>query len=271
MSPLTVMLDLADPAVAERHRVALATLPARLRIATGPGTDVVAVSGGDPDWPACVAAAISSGARGVLVAGPGPADVDAIRQLHERASARGAAVALESPVFDATWLAAVGSARTAVPAASLVDGLLVTGRGLAAGLVEQLMLIGSLAGALDDIRGGSAGLAGYWVSASLGGTPVNLAGVASRLGARLTLDVVSEHEQWAASFDRSGAARPTSVARYDEHGTQLRPELHESAERAVWRHLAVAVTEGVPLPYTLGDLADHLEPLAQLCRSRSAI
>jgi hypothetical protein len=80
----------------------------------------------------------------------------------------------------------------------------------------------------------------------------------------VTFNVVSEHEQWAASFDRSAPARPTPVARYDEHGAQLRPERYESADRAVWRHLAAAMTDGVPLPYTLGDLADHLEPLAHL-------
>jgi hypothetical protein len=97
MSPLTVMLDPADPAAAERHRVALATLPARLRIATEPGADAVAVSGRDPDWPASAVAAISSGARGVLVARPSPADVDAVRQLQETASGTGAVVAVEVP------------------------------------------------------------------------------------------------------------------------------------------------------------------------------
>jgi hypothetical protein len=97
MSPLTVMLDLGDPAAAERHRVALATLPARLRIATEPGADAVAVSGRDPDWPASAVAAISSGARGVLVARPSPADVDAVRQLQETASGTGAVVAVEVP------------------------------------------------------------------------------------------------------------------------------------------------------------------------------
>jgi hypothetical protein len=264
MSPLTVMLDPADPAAAERHRVALATLPARLRIATEPGADVVAVSGRGPDWPAAAAAALSSGARGVLVARPGPADVDAVRRLHETASGTGAVVAVESPVLDPTWLAAVERLRAAVPAASLMDGLVVTDRDLASALVQQLMLIGSVAGALEDIRGGSAGTTGYWISASVAGTPVNLAGVASPVRPRLTVDVVSGHEQWKACFDPSALARPTSVARYDEHGAELRPEVYESADRAVWRHLAAALTEGVPLPYTLDDLAAHLEPLARV-------
>jgi hypothetical protein len=176
-------------------------------------------------------------------------------------------VAVESPVFDATWLAAVGRMRAAVPAASVVDGLLVTDRALACGLVDQLTLIGSLAGPLAAIRGGSAGPAGYWISASIAGTPVNLAGVTSPAGPRLTLEVVSRDEQWAASFDRSAPACPTSVARYDEQGAHLGPHRYESGERAVWRHLAAALIDGVPLAYTLGDLADHLEPLAHLAPS----
>ena len=260
MRPLTVLLD---PAAADGHRVALASLPDPLRVATGPGADVVAVSGRAPDWPGAAAAAIGSGARGVLVCGPGPADVDAVRRLEQTASGRGAVVAVESPAFDATWLAAVGRLSEAVPAAALVGGLLVTDRGLAPGLVAQLTLVGSL-GALEDVRGGSTGPAGYWISASMAGTPVDLAGIASPIGARLTVNVVSEHERWTASFDRSAPASPASVTHDDEDGAQLGPEHCEPADRAVWRHLAAALTEGVPLPYTLGDLAGHLEPLARL-------
>jgi hypothetical protein len=254
MTPLTVRLDLADP---DRHRVALATLPARWCITTDPGADVVAVSGRGRDWPATAAAAIGAGARGVLVAAPEPADVGALRQLEETR----AVVAVESPVFDATWLDTVDSVRAAVSAASLVHGLAVTDRDLASGLVEQVTLIGSLAGSLDEVRAGSADRTSYWISATVAGTPVSLAGVESPVGTRLTVDVVAEHEQWVAAFDGSAAARPTAVAHYDAHGARLAPDRHESAERAVWRHLAAALTEGAPLPYTVGDLADHLEPL----------
>ena len=173
-----------------------------------------------------------------------------------RLGGAGAVVAVESPVFDATWLAVADRLRAAVPAASFVDALLVTDGDLGAGLVEQLSLIGSVAGPLADISAGDR-----WVSATAAGTPVDLVRVASAAAPRLTLDIVASDEQWAVCFDRSAPARPTSVARHGEHGTERSPERYESAARAVWRHLAAALTDGAPLPYTLGDLAAHLEPL----------
>jgi hypothetical protein len=273
---LTVALDATDRVARARHEVVLATLPAQFEPTSEAEADVVVVSGLRTGWIDVAADALRAGARGVLIARPGTGDPEAVRVLAAAAAGTGAVVAVETLVVDPAWSAALARLRASLPGASLLhavtalDGADDDGRGrvLAVGLLEQLALVRSVTGGLDemtaDFRGGGSG---YWISGAARGVPVSLAGTISSAGApALRLDLVTSAEHWKIRFDTSAPAGPTHVARFDADGGELWPEVYERGHRVVWRQLAAALLEGAAISYGLADLADDLALAERLTR-----
>jgi hypothetical protein len=138
------------------------------------------------------------------------------------------------------------------------------------GLIEQVALVRSLTGRLQDARG-SRHKAAYHVSAGVDALAVNLAGTITSIGAaQVRLDLIAPTEHWQVRFDSSTPANATHIARYDATGGQIQPTLYESGRRAVWRHMAAAIADGEPLPYSVGDLADDMQFVRDATRQRSA-
>ena len=235
----------------------LATLPAQFRATGAPDADVLVVSGLRPGW----TDAARAGARGVMITRPGPGDPDAVRAL----TASGAVVAVETPVVDPAWTAALPCLRVSVANATLLDSVAIEGseEELYAALVGQLALVHSLTGGLDAVRGGRRDPSCYWISAGAGGLAVNLAGTLGSAPA-LRVDLIGAREHWKAAFDTSTTAGPTRIARYDATGGELWPATYESGARVAWRQLAAALTGGPPPAYGPAELARDLELATQL-------
>jgi hypothetical protein len=112
------------------------------------------------------------------------------------------------------------------------------------GLIEQVALVRSLTGRLED-AGGSRRKAAYQVSAGVDALAVNLAGTITSIGAaQVHLDLIAPTEHWQVRVDPSPPASATRIARHDVAGGQIQPALYESGRRAVWRHLAAAIADG---------------------------
>ncbi|MEA2294960.1 MAG: hypothetical protein QOE86_2599 [Solirubrobacteraceae bacterium] len=260
MTALTVALGATDPVTRTLNETVLATLPARLAPTSGPDADVVVVSGLAPGWIDAAPAALRAGARGLLVARPATGDPGALRALAEHAAATGAAVAVETLVVDPAWSAVRPRLRASLPGASLLHGVAVLDGAPEAGRLEQIALVRSISGGLKTTAVASGGdESGYWISATVGGVPISLAGTAGGAGApALAIDLLAETEHWKVRFDASAPAAPTQVTRFDADGGELWPAVYERAHRVVWRQLAAALLEGSAIPYGLGDLAADL-------------
>jgi hypothetical protein len=69
-----------------------------------------------------------------------------------------------------------------------------------------------------------------------------------------------------ATRTASAHGRELHVARFDQDGGELWPEVYERGHRVVWRQLAAALLEGAAISYGLADLADDLALAERLTR-----
>ncbi|MEE9097684.1 hypothetical protein [Pseudarthrobacter phenanthrenivorans] len=239
----------ANPAAVAGGAVAqtMASLPATFGPAPedrAGSADVVVVAGGS-GWTAEAAAAVGSGARGIVVANPVPEDPS---ELAAAADAAGTAV-----VLDLRWAsnpALVGSAadpdareavRSALGAASLLDTVATAAPGTDPRLLlgEHLAALLAVCGPLHGVALLNSNATGYTVTGRLGnGAPFTAQGVltaARRAGVDIRLytadggvavQVPDPDAAWAAEVRVTGA-----------HGELLLPTLYESAHRSAWRRL----------------------------------
>jgi hypothetical protein len=254
---LRVRLDGGDSATAAAQRVVLASVPGRF-VVTGTGpADVTVVSGRDPRWPDTVARAVDAGARGVLVAAPGLAAPDEVRDL-ARAVAGRAVVAVDTAyATDRTWTSAAADVATDAATAAIVDSVVTVPDGDVAvdAFLDQLAVVRPLLGRVGDLRLVHRTDRAYVVTAPR----ITLAGVTSAAGrAGLALDVVSVARRWQIRWDGTDLAGPTGVTVHDATGTRTRPLVYESGRRVTWHRLHRAITGDGTVAYPLDVLADDL-------------
>jgi hypothetical protein len=261
---LTVALDTRDATSSARQRSVLASLPRRFVIAAEEPADVVVVSGLVANWPDEVIRAVDSGARGVLVVDPGPADPDRVRDAADAAAGR-AIVAVETAyATDRTWMAARQEVAADARTASIVDSVVEVpadrpGAARVNALVDQLAVVRPLLGSLDALRLLDRSERRYLLGAPVGGVRVMLAGVASAIGREaLSLDVVAAERRWQIRFDETALGRPTDVTVYDRTGARSHPLLYESGRRVAWQRLHDALTGDGAVGYDLNDLSSDL-------------
>jgi hypothetical protein len=262
MSMWSVALPADDPQTAALHRAAVTSLPARLAVAENGTADRCVVSGRAANWLERAAAAITAGARALLISGPEPVPVDEARQLARRAADADVIVAVDSPyVCDPTFTSTLPRLHEDIADAAIIDSLVsaastATTNALGGALLAQLAVVRRLLPTFD-LAPAAAPSAGHYLFAGSGGDRVvTLAGVRTPVSNEegLQLDLVGVHRHWHIRFHTAAPARPTELTLHDAAGQQsIRPR-YESAQRASWRALHQTLESGTPPAYTLDDL-----------------
>jgi len=233
------------------------------------------VSGKDGDWVARLLAAVRNGARGVLLAAPGPADPDEVRDAARRATAAGTIVAVDAGyTADRTWRHALPAWQEHAPGAQLLDSVVTIDERsstLFTALIDQLTVVRPIVGALEGLHLLHRSDDQYIASARADQLAITLTGVVSGLEtSTLRVDLVGVDRRWSARFDGDALARPALVTRFDADGSTAPPLRYESPHRAAWLDLHAAITDGTPPPYTLEALATDLTIANQVLETRTA-
>jgi hypothetical protein len=237
----------------------VASLPVSLHPSDDGAAALVAIAG-DGGWAERAIAAISSGARGVMVISPSPADVAA---LSERANAQGVPV-----VIDTEWAHNPAVAASAPHFASHNDenSLLEARVNAPAGadldqvLLAQLALIRAAVDPVVRLAYARRNEHGYDALAQLaGGAQATLTAILTNaIPASATLRIIKPRHAVALGLPGAGTAAPGKVTVSGPQGATLLPTLWESAHRAAWRRLHDLVEAG----QTCDDLGAFAEDAA---------
>ncbi|MFE4194424.1 hypothetical protein ACFRJ9_01025 [Paenarthrobacter sp. NPDC056912] len=255
----------ATPQAAEAGAVALAV--ASLPESFGPATAAadIQVIAGQPGWPEEAAKAISTGARGIVVVNPSPANVDSLVEAAERT---GTAV-----VLDQRWAsnpavpAAEDAVRSMAGRAAILDTVATAPVGTGSGelLADHLAAVVRITGPLGGLRVLTRGPHGYTATAVLAnGSPVALQGILS--GARpagVTITMLTDDGGVSVALPEPVAAWPATVKVTGPQGDVLLPTIYESAHRATWRRLKGHLDAGT-VPSDLHRFAALSESLESL-------
>jgi hypothetical protein len=237
----------------------VASLPVSLHPSDDGGAALVAIAGGS-GWTEKALAAISSGARGLMIVSPPPADVAALR---ERANEQGVPV-----VIDTEWAHNPAVAASAPHFAvnndenSLLEARVNAraGAGLGQVLLAQLALIRAAVSPVVSLAYARRNEHGYDALAQLaGGAQASLTAILTdALPASATLRIVRPRHTVALALPGAGTAAPGKVTLSGPEGATLLPTLWESAHRAAWRRLHSLVEAG----QTCEDLTAFAEDAA---------
>jgi hypothetical protein len=225
------------------------------------GVDLVAVDGRHREWMQAVAEAVRPGVGGVLVARPvsGPAAAD-VRAVAGSAAERGIPVVVES-----AWASHPALVPFASAAAQRLDDIALVDsvadiaaddpRGSADVLLDHFALLRAVSCPLHHIRFATYDAAGYTVGGARDtGAVITLSSVRSagaKPSVRLAMYGVAVQAQLVVPTDCIAA--PAKAWFTDAHGRLAQPSWYESASRASWRRLLLAVAAHD----TTNDLADH--------------
>lgn len=250
MNGLTVAAD-TDALQQGAIEAALASLPMTLRAASGPNAALRAVGGG-AGWCERAAAALSEGARGVLVVRPTAVDIAQLSALAEH----DAPIVLDSrwrhnPVVDRVpeLLAALDGGASLLEAHAYVAD-----EGSLDDAIRDLALLAQAAG--GQVRSVSAvqrSAGRLVVHGHVGGNALHaVADVTSAGSGAAWLRALGASGGVQLVVPDAGTARAARLTVTDPGGHTLLPMLHESAHRNAWRRLAAAVQQGSPT----SDVAD---------------
>lgn len=237
----------------------VASLPVSLHPSDDGAAALVAIAGSS-GWTERAHAAISSGARGILVIGPSPEDVAALR---ERAEASGVPV-----VIDTEWAhnPAVGVAAPHFAAHNDADSLLEARVNAPVGadvdqvLLAQLALIRAAAEPVVSLAYARRNKRGYDALAQLaGGGQASLTAILTdAIPQTASLRIIKPRNAVTLALPGAGTAAPGKVTVSRPEGATLLPTLWESAHRAAWRRLHALVDAG----QTCDDLRGFAEDAA---------
>ena len=230
------------------------------------GVSLVAVDGRHSEWVRAVAEAVHRGTSGVLVAGPvSGAPAADVRATAVSAAERGIPVVVES-----AWASHPAIAPFAAAAAQQLDGIVLVDsvavvavedcRAPADVLLDHLALLRAVSCPVHHIRFARYDAAGYTVGGAQNtGAVVALSSVRSA-GAeplvRLAMYGAAVEAQLIVPTGRTAA--PAEAWFTDPHGRLAQPSWYESAARASWRRLLLAVTAH-DTTNDLGGLAADIE------------
>lgn len=228
------------------------------------GADVAYVDG-SAGWPARVAEAAESGARGIIVGNP---TADAPDLIEELARSIVVPVVLSegwagNPTVDGVaslWASSISSATVVESSTTLVRS-----SGLDEALFRQLRVLRALGFDGVHLSEGAVTSSAYsWVGHARSGAQVVLFGVRSSLGAEgLQVDVAGPVDSVRLTLAPPLSARPGLARRVTVEGGELLPTIYETAHRAAFRHLHEQVVAARPRDELLLFAADvrHLREL----------
>jgi hypothetical protein len=273
-----IVAGAADERFSRELQATWSSLPASLAAIPG-GVSLVAVDGRDRQWVQAATDSLRAGAGGVLIAGPvsGPA-ADDVQTAADLAAERGIPVIVESAWASHPALAPFASAAAEqLGDVALIDSVAVVTaddpRDSADVLLDHLALLRAASGPLHHVHFATSGAAGYTVNGAQDtGAFIALSSVRSATAepaARLSIYGAVAQGGLSVPTDR-GAAAPARAWLVDVNGQSTQPSWYESASRASWRRLLVAVHKHDTPPDLAGLAADielagslaHRPPLA---------
>jgi len=241
-----------------------ASLPLSITEAAAPA-QLVAVDGRTADWVADLAAALDSGAAGILLRAPSPGqDPDDIAALAVRAASRSIPVLVESawatdPAVDAHRDSIAGE----LPSMALIDVLSTIGAvdpqrpTLPAVALDQLHLLRAIGVEPEQVQLSRWSPNSFTIVASRGPTRLVLSAVIGNCGpSKARVSARGPGSESSLLVFGSSNARPAEAERTDAAGTVRLPSLYESASRAAWRRLHAAAASGAVVDQLTGLAAD---------------
>lgn len=234
-SRVPVLLDTADPRSSERHRAALATLPAWYALSDTAAGAVAVVSGARPDWARYAIGCLDDGALALLIIIGEHLDLPALDTVERAAQSAGAAVAADLEyAADPAWasLAAVSGVRET----GLIDGLATTGGPLRAAAIRLLVTLAVLGPvpALELVTEGPDHLVLASMTRSL---PVTLAVTRDAGPGGQRLDLVSRKIRYEARWPDRPRSAAAEVFTHTAAGTARSTLSFVASERGTWQRL----------------------------------
>jgi hypothetical protein len=256
----------ADERFSRELRATWSSLPASLA-AVPDGVSLAAVDGRDRQWVQAVTDFLRAGAGGVLIAGPvsGPA-ADDVQTAAHLAAERGIPVIVESAWASHPALAPFASAAAEqLGDVALIESVAVVTaddpRDSADVLLDHLALLRAVSRPLHDVHFATTSATGYTVNGAQDtGAFVALSSVrsaAAEPAARLAIYGAVAQAGLIVPTDR-GTAAPAKAWLVDVNGRSTQPSRYESASRASWRRLLMAV-HAHDTPADLASLAADIE------------
>lgn len=233
--PLTIRaigaLDIA-------HAVAIASLPASLRLTDDIGADIMVVSPED----AAIAAGLDARPRALVVTRPGKLGASA-------------AVALEQtdvPVFAGLTLVPglqALDAREALSGAGIVRSRLAWAGSGGEGMFEHLCGLAALLGPLSEVRMLSSGPNGHAGSAKTEhDVMISWSGQGDAPVSEFELDIIGASTRLEVRGLIDGSARPLQVCLAGVDGQRQGHGIFETGQRQFWRGVVDAFNGGSPAP-----------------------
>jgi len=233
------------PALEQRLRRTLATLPVSFRAQDGGACPAVMLVAGEGDWVMRATAAIASGVRAVIIADPGMADADAVLALAEQADRAGAVVALaERYAGDPTLLK---------HRADLVQHLAATSTILISQVSEFAAPTQPVLEMVRTVRALGQPLVvthlwhtGHAVVArgTAGEKLFEGFAAAGKAGVGQRIDALGFGRTLRLALRGDGSARPSDLRIANGKGERKLPQVFESVDRAAWQGALASVQDG---------------------------
>jgi hypothetical protein len=252
-----VLLDSADPDSCERHRAALATLPAYYSLSEVAAGAVAVVSSANEDWAKRAIGHLEAGAAALLVSIGEYLDIPGLNAVEKAARSAGALVAADLEyAADPAWTSLAAAVRQ--DTMGLIDGLAVTAGPVRAAALRLLITVAAAVPVLPSFQLLVAAPGQLVLGSTDGPVPVTVAAVRGADEDGQRLDMVSREVRYEISWPGRPRAAPAVCYTHRLAGTTRAALRYEAPERGMWRWLHAGLADGGPGP-GLGSLRAVLE------------
>jgi hypothetical protein len=231
-----VLLDATDPGSCERHRAALATLPAYYTVSDSAAGGAAVVSSAAAGWAERAIKQLKAGASAVLIVIGERLDVAGLDAVEQAARAAGAIVAADLEfAADPAWAALAASAS--LSELGLIDGLATTSGSTRAAAIRLLVTLAVAFPVLPDFEV-LVSATDHLVLGSTGGSaPVTLTALRGRRDGGQRFDLVARAVRYEISWPGRPRAAPTLVDTHTVTGAVRAALTYQAPERGLWQRL----------------------------------
>jgi hypothetical protein len=262
---IPVRLDAADPGSCERHRAALATLPACYAVSDSSAGGAAVVSSAGNGWAERAIQQLENGALAVLIVIGDHLDMAGLDAVELAARASGATVAADLEfAADPAWAHLVQSAD--LGQLDLIDGLAITSGSPRAAAIRLLVTLAVALPVLPEMEALVAAPDHLVLGSTSGSAPVTLAVTYSAFDGSQRLDLVAKAVRYEISWPERPRAAPALLYTHSVTGTARAALSYEAPERGLWQRLHADLGHGHGEGVSLGCLRAALEsvPFAAL-------
>jgi hypothetical protein len=238
-----VMLDGIDAGADERHRAALATLPARYVMAEDAAGGVAVVSGSGEDWVKRAIRHLDAGASAVLLVIGAHLDVAGLDAVGQAARSAGAVAAADLEyAAEPAWTSLAAS--VSLGEIGLMDGLAVTAGPLGAAAIRLLVTLAAAVRPLPPFEVIAEAPGHLALGSAAASAPVTLTAVRGPDEDGQRLDLVARQVRYEISWPGRPRAGPVLACTHTAAGTARAPLSYQAAERGLWERLHARIVAG---------------------------